>query len=31
LNVTVDGVAVARAAVGTSGSRLSCVIVNLEE
>jgi len=31
LNVTVDGVAVARAAVGTSGSRLACVIVNLEE
>ena len=31
LNLTVDGVAIARAAVGSSGSRLACVIVNLEE
>jgi flagellar motor switch protein FliM len=31
LNVTVDGLVVARAAAGTSGRRLACVIVNLEE
>lgn len=31
LNVTVDGLVIARAAAGTSGSRLACVIVNLEE
>lgn len=31
LNLTVDSVAIARAAVGSSGSRLACVIVNLEE
>jgi flagellar motor switch protein FliM len=31
LNVAVDGVTVARAAVGANGSRLACVIVSLEE
>jgi flagellar motor switch protein FliM len=31
LNVTVDGVPVAGAAVGANGSRLACVIVSLEE
>jgi flagellar motor switch protein FliM len=31
LNVTVDGVPIARAAAGQSGTRLACVIVNIEE
>jgi flagellar motor switch protein FliM len=31
LNVTVDGFVIARAAVGSSGSRMACVVVNLEE
>jgi flagellar motor switch protein FliM len=31
LNVAVDGVTVAGAAVGANGSRLACVVVSLEE
>ncbi|HEY1531667.1 MAG TPA: flagellar motor switch protein FliM [Galbitalea sp.] len=31
LNLTVDGVPIARAAAGTSGARLACVIVTIEE